>query len=136
LGVCNGFQILCESGLLPGVLARNARLKFICKDVALKVETNFSAFTNKYAKDQVVHYPVAHGEGNYVADSETLTRIEGNGQVLFRYVQDINGASNAIAGVMNEKGNVAGLMPHPENHVDPLVGKTDGLGLFESMMAA
>ena len=127
LGVCNGFQILCEFGLLPGVLMRNAALRFICKDVYLRVERSDTPFTRGYNAGQVIRVPVAHGEGNYVADSETVTRLEGEGRVAFRYVApdgkldprwNINGATNAIAGMLNERGNVLGLMPHPENHVE------------------
>ncbi|MFT0861191.1 phosphoribosylformylglycinamidine synthase subunit PurQ [Ancylobacter sp. G4_0304] len=142
LGICNGFQILCESGLLPGVLVRNARLRFVCREALLKVERTDTPFTRKYAKGAVVRYPVAHGEGNYAADAETLKRLEGDGRVIFRYVtadgrrddtQVLNGAANSIAGIASEKLNVLGLMPHPENHVDPLLGPTDGRGLFESI---
>src|SRR5580704_5270997 len=139
LGVCNGFQILCEAGLLPGVLMRNARLKFICKDVHLRVERSDSPFTRGYNAGQVIRVPVAHGEGNYVADAETIARLEGEGRVLYRYVAptgaldpawNVNGATNAIAGIMNERGNVLGMMPHPENHIEAELGVTDGRGLF------
>lgn len=145
LGICNGFQILCESGLLPGVLVRNARLRFICREALLKVERNDTPFTRRYAKGAIVRYPVAHGEGNYTADAETLKRLEDEGRVVFRYVmpdgrrddaQVLNGAANSIAGIVSEKLNVLGLMPHPENHVDPLVGPTDGRALFESIVGA
>ena len=145
LGVCNGFQILCESGLLPGVLVRNARLRFICREALLKVERTDTPFTRRYARGAIVRYPVAHGEGNYTADAETLKRLEGEGRVVFRYVvadgrrddtQVLNGAANSIAGIVSEKLNVLGLMPHPENHVDPLIGPTDGRALFESMVDA
>jgi phosphoribosylformylglycinamidine synthase I len=143
LGVCNGFQILCEAGLLPGVLMRNARLKFICRDVYLKVERSDSPFTRGYNAGQVVRVPIAHGEGNYVADGETITRLEGEGRVLFRYVApdgnpdpawNVNGATNAIAGIVNEGGNVLGMMPHPENHVEAELGVTDGRGLFAGLV--
>jgi len=143
LGVCNGFQILCEAGLLPGVLMRNQALKFICRDVFLKVERSDSPFTRGYNAGQVVRVPIAHGEGNYVADSETLVRLEGEGRVLFRYVSpegardpawNVNGASNAIAGIVNERGNVLGMMPHPENHVESQLGVTDGRGLFAGLV--
>jgi phosphoribosylformylglycinamidine synthase subunit PurQ / glutaminase len=143
LGVCNGFQILCEAGLLPGVLMRNAKLKFICRDVYLKVERSDSPFTRGYNAGQVVRVPVAHGEGNYVADSQTLARLEGEGRVLYRYVApsgeldpawNLNGATNAIAGIANEGGNVLGMMPHPENHVDAELGVTDGRGLFAGLV--
>ena len=142
LGICNGFQILCESGLLPGVLVRNARLRFVCREALLKVERNDTPYTRKYSKGAIVRYPVAHGEGNYTADTETLKRLEGDGRVIFRYVmpdgkrddtQVLNGAANSIAGIASEKLNVLGLMPHPENHVDPLIGSTDGRALFESI---
>ena len=142
LGVCNGFQILCESGLLPGVLMRNARLKFICKDVNLRVERSDTPFTRGYNAGQVIRVPVAHGEGNYVADAETLTRIEDEGRVLFRYTApdgalnpqwNVNGATNAIAGLLSAGGNVLGLMPHPENHVEAALGSTDGRGLFQGL---
>ena len=143
LGVCNGFQILCEAGLLPGVLMRNQALKFICRDVFLKVERSDSPFTRGYNAGQLVRVPIAHGEGNYVADSETLARLEGEGRVLFRYVSpegardpawNVNGASNAIAGIVNEHGNVLGMMPHPENHVESQLGVTDGRGLFAGLV--
>jgi phosphoribosylformylglycinamidine synthase I len=143
LGVCNGFQILCESGLLPGVLMRNAALKFICRDVYLRVERSDSPFTRGYNAGQVIRVPVAHGEGNYIADEETIARLEGEGRVLFRYTApdgaldqawNHNGATNAIAGVLNDRGNVLGLMPHPENHVEAAMGCTDGRGLFAGLV--
>ncbi len=143
LGVCNGFQILCESGLLPGVLMRNARLKFICREVYLRVEHSNSPFTRGYNAGQVIRVPVAHGEGNYVADAETIARLEGEGRVLYRYVApdgsldprwNVNGATNAIAGVVNDGGNVLGMMPHPENHVEDVMGCTDGRGLFAGLV--
>jgi phosphoribosylformylglycinamidine synthase I len=142
LGVCNGFQILCESGLLPGVLMRNAGLKFICRDVYLRVERSDTPFTRGYNAGRVIRVPVAHGEGNYVADAETLARIENEGQVLFRYTApdgsldpqwNVNGATNAIAGLVSAAGNVLGLMPHPENHVEAVLGSTDGRGLFQGL---
>src|SRR5499433_791086 len=144
LGVCNGFQILCESGLLPGVLMRNARLKFICHDVHLRVERSDTPFTRGYNAGQVIRVPVAHGEGNYFAAEGTIARLEAEGRVLFRYTDpdgkrdpkaNVNGATNAIAGVLNEKLNVLGLMPHPENHVEPSMGCTDGRGLFAGLVA-
>src|SRR6187401_1520636 len=144
LGVCNGFQILCEAGLLPGVLMRNAKLKFICKDVHLRVERSDTPFTRGYNAGQVIRVPVAHGEGNYIADAGTIARIEDEGRVLFRYATpdgaldpawNINGASNAIAGVLNERRNVLGMMPHPENHVEDIMGCTDGRGLFAGLAA-
>ncbi len=143
LGVCNGFQILCESGLLPGVLMRNAALKFICRDVYLRVERSDTPFTRGYNAGQVIRVPVAHGEGNYVADAQTLARIEGEGRVLYRYTApdgsldpkwNLNGATNAIAGVLNDGRNVLGLMPHPENHVEAALGPTDGRGLFAGLV--
>jgi len=142
LGICNGFQILCESGLLPGVLMRNAQLKFICKDVYLRVERSDTPFTQGYNAGQVVRVPVAHGEGNYVADDETIKRLEGEGRVLYRYVSpqgeldaawNVNGAINSIAGIVSERGNVLGMMPHPENHVEASMGFTDGRGLFAGL---
>jgi phosphoribosylformylglycinamidine synthase len=142
LGICNGFQILCEAGLLPGVLMRNAGLKFICRDVYLRVERSDCPFTRGYNAGQVIRVPVAHGEGNYVADGDTLARLEAEGRVLFRYsapdgsldpAWNFNGATNAIAGVLNERGNVLGMMPHPENHVEPALGCTDGRGLFAGL---
>ena len=142
LGVCNGFQILCEAGLLPGVLMRNAALKFICKDVYLRVERSDTPFTRGYNAGQVICVPVAHGEGNYVADAATIARLEAEGRVALRYVApdgtrdphwNVNGATNAIAGILNERGNVLGLMPHPENHVEASIGRTDGRGLFAGL---
>ena len=142
LGVCNGFQILCEAGLLPGVLMRNTALKFICRDVYLRVERSDTPFTRGYNAGQVICVPMAHGEGNYIADKDTITRLEGEGRVLFRYTApdgaldpswNVNGAINAIAGVLNENGNVLGLMPHPENHVEAALGTTDGRGLFAGL---
>jgi phosphoribosylformylglycinamidine synthase I len=143
LGVCNGFQILCEAGLLPGVLMRNAQLKFICKDVYLKVERSGTAFTRGYNAGQVIRVPVAHGEGNFVADVDTIARIEGEGRVVLRYCApdgtlspawNINGSTNAIAGIVSDRGNVLGMMPHPENHVETAMGCTDGRGLFAGLV--
>jgi phosphoribosylformylglycinamidine synthase len=145
LGVCNGFQILCEAGLLPGVLMRNKALKFISRDLFLRVERSDSPFTRGYNAGQVIRVPVAHGEGNYVADAETLARLEDDGRVLFRYAApdgsldpawNLNGASNAIAGIVSAGGNVLGMMPHPENHVEPEMGCTDGRGLFAGLVEA
>jgi phosphoribosylformylglycinamidine synthase I len=142
LGVCNGFQILCESGLLPGVLMRNAALKFVCREVCLRIERSDTPFTRGYNAGQVITVPVAHGEGNYVADKNTIARLEGEGRVLFRYTApdgsldpqwNLNGATNAIAGILNEAGNVLGMMPHPENHVEASMGSTDGRGLFAGL---
>jgi phosphoribosylformylglycinamidine synthase len=138
LGVCNGFQIITEAGLLPGALVRNAQLRFVCREVKLRVENNNTFFTNKMAKGAVVSCPVAHGEGNYICDAETLKQLEGEGRVVFRYVEgsNPNGALNDIAGIVNKAGNVIGMMPHPENMIEALHGKTDCLPLFESLLAA
>ena len=143
LAICNGFQIACEAGLLPGVLMRNAQLKFICRDVFLRVERSDTAFSRGYNAGQVLCVPVAHGEGNYVADAETVARLEAEGRVLYRYVApdgsldpawNHNGATNAIAGILNERRNVLGMMPHPENHVEAAMGCTDGRGLFAGLV--
>lgn len=143
MGVCNGFQILCESGLLPGVLMRNAQLKFICRDVHLRVERSDTPFTRGYNAGQVIRVPVAHGEGNYAADEDTIRRLEGEGRVLYRYcgasgeigdTHNINGAAASIAGIVSDKGNVLGMMPHPENHVEDIMGCTDGRGLFAGLV--
>jgi phosphoribosylformylglycinamidine synthase len=134
LGICNGFQVLTESGLLPGALMRNAGLKFVCKPVALKVEETQSSFTRKYESGQTVTFPVAHGEGNYFADDATLDRLEGEGRVIFRYQANPNGSARDIAGIVNDKRNVLGLMPHPERVVDAQLGGTDGRGLFQSLI--
>ncbi|HEY8697122.1 MAG TPA: phosphoribosylformylglycinamidine synthase subunit PurQ [Rhizomicrobium sp.] len=138
LGICNGFQVLCESGLLPGALMRNAELKFVCRPVALDVTETQSVFTRKYDSGQRVSFPVAHGEGNYFADADTLDKLEGEGRVLFRYADgdNPNGSARNIAGILNEKRNVLGLMPHPERVVDPLLGGTDGRALFEGLLEA
>lgn len=137
LGVCNGFQILTEAGLLPGALMRNAGLKFVCKKVRLSVENDSTFFTRSMSKGDVVTCPVAHHDGNYFADAETLKSLEGNGQVVFRYAEGTNpnGAVNDIAGIMNEQGNVIGMMPHPENMIEPLHGSEDCKPLFESLAA-
>jgi phosphoribosylformylglycinamidine synthase I len=129
-----GGAVLADSGLLPGALMRNAGLKFVCKPVTLRVEESQSAFTRKYEKGQTVTFPVAHGEGNYYADSETLDRLEGEGRVMFRYQDNPNGSARNIAGILNEKRNVLGMMPHPERVVDPLLGGTDGRALFQSLI--
>jgi phosphoribosylformylglycinamidine synthase subunit PurQ / glutaminase len=136
LGICNGFQVLTESGLLPGALMRNACLKFVCRNVALSVEETQSAFTRKYDNGQTVTFPVAHGEGNYYADDETLNRLEGEGRVMFRYRDNPNGSARDIAGILSEKRNVLGLMPHPERMVDPVTGGTDGRAMFEGLIEA
>ena len=145
LAICNGFQIATEAGLLPGVLMRNAHLKFVCADVHLKVETSQSLFTNRYQEGQVIRVPVAHAEGNYFADAATLKRIEDRGQVAFRYCApdgtvdgtgNPNGSIRNIAGVFNETKTVMGLMPHPENAVEPMFGGSDGKALFEGLVEA
>ena len=135
-GICNGFQILCESGLLPGILLRNKSLKFICKPVTLSVENTDSDFTRLCKKGQDMRVIVAHGDGNYFAEAETLKKIEDNGQVAFRYRENPNGSINDIAGIFNEKRNVLGMMPHPENAIEELHGSTDGNLLFNSMVQA
>jgi phosphoribosylformylglycinamidine synthase len=145
LGICNGFQILVESGLLPGVLMRNADLRFVCRLQHLRVERTDTAFTHRYAVGQAIEVAIAHGEGNYTADAETIARLEGEGLVAFRYcdghgqVKDRaspNGSMNEIAGIFSPNLRILGLMPHPENLIDPLVGGTDGLALFESLAHA
>lgn len=143
LGVCNGFQVLTEAGLLPGALMRNAGLKFICKDVYLKVENNDSQFTNVYEKGEVVSFPIAHHDGNYFCDDTILAELEDHNQIAFRYCDasgevteaaNPNGSRNNIAGIFNEKGNVLGLMPHPERMIDRALGGQDGKKLFESLL--
>ena len=143
LGVCNGFQILCEAGLLPGVLMRNRSLKFICREVHLRVDNDTSYFTRAYRKGQVIRVPIAHAEGNYFADHETLDRLEGEGRIVLRYSDEAgettdaanpNGACNAIAGIVNARGNVLGMMPHPERAGEGLVGGTDGNRMWESLI--
>lgn len=135
IGICNGFQILTEAGLLPGVLMRNKNLKFVCDTVSLKVVNNQSRFTRNYTPDAVIHMPIAHGEGNYFADAETLNRLEGEGRVLFKYHPvNPNGSQRNIAGIMNEKGNVLGMMPHPERCAEAMLGNEDGKKLFESLL--
>jgi phosphoribosylformylglycinamidine synthase I len=138
LGVCNGFQILTEAQLLPGVLMRNASLKFVCREIKLSVENADTQFTRGYATGQVIRCPVAHHDGNYFADTETLAAVEGNGQVAFRYAEGTNpnGSLNDIAGVFNAKKNVLGLMPHPENLIESAHGGTDGRGLFAGLLEA
>jgi phosphoribosylformylglycinamidine synthase subunit PurQ / glutaminase len=138
LGICNGFQIITEAGLLPGALVRNSHLHFVCREVKLKIENNRTFFTNKMKKGAIVSCPIAHGEGNYICDAETLNALEAEGRVVFRYAEGTNpnGAMNDIAGIVNEQGNVIGMMPHPENMIEPLHGKTDCRPLFESLLAA
>jgi phosphoribosylformylglycinamidine synthase len=135
-GICNGFQILCEAGLLPGILLRNAHLKFNCRRVTLQVENTDSDFTRLCKPGQELRTIVAHGDGNYFAEPETLKVIEGNGQIAFRYQDNPNGSIHDIAGVFNEKRNVLGMMPHPENAAEPLHGSTDGAFLFDSVARA
>ena len=143
IGICNGFQILCESGLLPGALVRNRGLHFVCKHVYLRVERNDSRFTSAATKGQILNIPIAHGEGCYFADDKTLAELNAGGQVLVRYCDaqgnitddsNPNGSRENIAGIRNEAGNVFGLMPHPERACDPLLGSTDGWNIFDSIL--
>jgi phosphoribosylformylglycinamidine synthase len=136
MGVCNGFQILLEAGMLPGALMRNASLRFVCREVKLEVANANTAFTRNYAPGQIIRCPVAHHDGNFFADAETLKRIEGEGQVVFRYAEGTNpnGSINDIAGIVSDKGNVLGLMPHPENLIEKAHGGTDGRALFEGVL--
>ncbi len=136
MGVCNGFQILLEAGLLPGALMRNASLKFVCKEVKLEVANADTAFTRAYETGQIIRCPVAHHDGNYFADAETLERMNGNRQIVFRYAEGTNpnGSIQNIAGIVNEAGNVLGMMPHPENLIEPAHGGSDGRGIFESAL--
>lgn len=144
LGICNGFQIACEAGLLPGALLRNANLQFICEMSRLRVENASSAFTNRYQQGDILRIPIAHGDGRFTADAETLARIEGEGLVAFRYVTEggasgpeacASGSTNGIAGIISAEGNVLGMMPHPERAIDAALGSADGLGVFESLLA-
>ena len=132
LGVCNGFQVLTESGLLPGALMRNAGQTFVCRTVPLRVETSQSLFTAGYEVGQTIRVPVAHHDGNYFADEATLDRLEGEGRVAFRYAEPVNGSRRDIAGILSETGNVLGMMPHPERAIEPAHGSSDGRALFES----
>jgi phosphoribosylformylglycinamidine synthase I len=143
LGICNGFQILAETSLLPGALIRNKSLRFICREVCLRVETSDTPFTRLYAPGEVIQLPIAHTDGNYYADNQTLERLESEGRIVFRYSNDRgglgdefnpNGSLHHIAGIVNERRNVLGLMPHPERRVDPVVGGTDGARIFESVL--
>lgn len=145
IGVCNGFQVLTETGLLPGALMRNDNLKFVCRDVKLKVENNDTPFTNAYSQGQVINIPVAHHDGNYFADEDTLKSLEDEGRVVFRYVDDKgqatqeanpNGSRNNIAGIISRRKNILGMMPHPERLIEKAQGGTEGLGFFESMINA
>jgi phosphoribosylformylglycinamidine synthase len=134
IGICNGFQVLTEAGMLPGALMRNARLKFVCRDVPLRVENSQSLFTAQYDAGEEIVFPVAHHDGNYQADEATLDRLEGEGRVAFRYLDDCNGSARRIAGILNDSGNVLGLMPHPERVVEPAHGGMDGRRLFEGLL--
>lgn len=138
LGICNGFQVLCETGLLPGVLMRNASLKFVSRSVTMSVEGANTMFTDRYTPGQTIKIPVAHGDGNYYADKATLDRLEGEGQVAFRYVEgdNPNGAARNIAGIFNERRTILGMMPHPERVSEPLHGGTDGKAIFDSLVSA
>jgi len=144
LGICNGFQIACEAGLLPGALLRNESLKFVCCPVRLRVENDDTLFTHRYERGQLLRIPIAHGEGRFAADEATLDRLEGDGRVIFRYVDERgeptadanpNGSARSIAGIVSAEGNVLGMMPHPERAVEPQLGSTDGLALFEGLLA-
>jgi phosphoribosylformylglycinamidine synthase I len=136
LGICNGFQVLTEAGLLPGALMRNAGLHFVCRPVGLKVENSQSIFTAAYRSGEEIVIPVAHHDGNYQADAQTLDRLEGEGRVAFRYSDQVNGSARNIAGIMNDGGNVLGMMPHPERALEPAHGNTDGRRLFEGLLEA
>ncbi|WP_096187006.1 phosphoribosylformylglycinamidine synthase subunit PurQ [Evansella halocellulosilytica] len=133
-GVCNGFQVLLEAGLLPGAMKRNEQLKFICRPVTLVVENNETMFTSSYRERQEITIPVAHGDGNYYCDDETLVQLKQNNQIVFTYKENINGSREHIAGITNKEGNVLGMMPHPERAVDEHLGSSDGLPLFKSML--
>ena len=144
IAICNGFQIACEAGLLPGALLRNETLKFVSELVSLRVESTDTLFSNRYEPGQVLRIPIAHGDGRYTADQQTVDRLEGEGRVVFRYIGgpgdadewwSPNGSMRAIAGIVNDAGNVLGMMPHPERAVDSLLGSSDGLGIFESVLA-
>jgi len=134
IGICNGFQVLTEAGMLPGALMRNAALKFVCRGVPLRVENSQSLFTCQYEAGEEISFPVAHHDGNYQADEETLDRLEGEGRVAFRYLDEVNGSARRIAGILNDAGNVLGLMPHPERAFEPAHGCTDGRRLFEGLL--
>jgi len=136
LGVCNGFQVLTEAGLLPGALMRNAGIRFVCREVKLTVANAQSLFTSGYEQGQQITVPVAHHDGNYFADAATLDRLEGDGRVVFRYAEAVNGSARDIAGVLNEAGNVLGMMPHPERMIETAHGGTDGRALFESVVTS
>jgi len=133
IGICNGFQVLTEAGLLPGALMRNAKLSFVCRPVKLRVENSQTLFTSQYDSGEAITFPVAHHDGNYQADPETLARLEGEGRVAFRYLEQVNGSARDVAGILNDAGNVLGLMPHPERVIEPAHGGTDGRRLFEGL---
>ena len=136
IGICNGFQVLTEVGLLPGALMRNAGLAFVCRPVALTVENSQSLFTAAYQAGETIHIPVAHHDGNFQADEATLDRLEGEGRVALRYAEPVNGSARSIAGILNDAGNVLGLMPHPERAFEPAHGGTDGRRMFEGLLEA
>ena len=136
MGICNGFQVLTEAGLLPGALMRNAGIKFVGRDVALTVSNSQTAFTARYDAEERVTFPVAHHDGNYFADDATLDRLEGEGRVVFRYAESVNGSARGIAGIINDTGNVLGMMPHPERMIEPAHGGKDGRRMFEGLLAA
>ena len=135
-GICNGFQILVESGLLPGALIRNRNLRFICKTIGLVTATTASPFTSQLKQGQILHVPIAHGEGQYFADPQTLDELEAEDRVAFRYTDNPNGSARDIAGILNQQRNILGMMPHPEDACEPLMGSTDGLGIFNSLVSA
>jgi len=136
IGICNGFQILTEAGMLPGALMRNSNMKYICKFLQIRTETTDTPFTNQLKKGQILNVPIGHGEGNYFADEDTLKELEGNGQVAFRYLENPNGSIHDIAGIVNNKRNVLGMMPHPDRSSEQILGSTDGKLIFESMVNA
>jgi phosphoribosylformylglycinamidine synthase len=136
IGICNGFQVLTEAGLLPGALMRNSGIRFVCRDVALTVENSQSVFTSCYEAGERIIFPVAHHDGNYFADDATLDRLEGEGRVAFRYAEQVNGSARDIAGILNDAGNVLGMMPHPERVIEAAHGRTDGRRLFEGLFAS
>jgi len=136
MGVCNGFQVLTETGLLPGALMRNAGIRFVCRDVALTVANSQTAFTSRYDAGEAITVPVAHHDGNYFADDDTLDRLEGEGRVVFRYAEPVNGSARDIAGIVNDAGNVLGMMPHPERVIEDAHGGIDGRRMFEGLLTA
>lgn len=136
IGICNGFQVLTEAGLLPGALMRNAGLNFVCRTVTLRVENNQSMFSSAFEKGQSVNFPVAHHDGNFFADKETLDKLESEGRVVFRYIDNPNGSARDIAGIINDSGNVLGLIPHPERVISPLLGGIDGVQFFKGLVEA